>query len=251
MDDRLDTIWKALSDPTRRAVLDLLRNGPMTTGELGDHFPELSRFGVMKHLRVLEEAGLLLSRKEGRTRVNRLNAVPLREVYERWVGKFEDRWAGTLLSLRERVERGTRMQTAEARLAKIEQEITVNAASEAVFRVFVEDTADWFFNGPGQPPCKLEPKLGGLLYQDEGNGAGTVFATITKFKPGKCVAMSGEFCCREACVNNVTFTFEESGAGTLVKLDHRLAGEFDENYVEEFRVGWAEILKAFKAHNEG
>ncbi|MEM9066648.1 MAG: metalloregulator ArsR/SmtB family transcription factor [Planctomycetota bacterium] len=251
MDERLDTTWKALSDPTRRAVLDLLRNGPMTTGELGDHFPELSRFGVMKHLRVLEDAGLLLSRKEGRRRVNRLNAVPLREVYERWVGKFEDKWAGALLGLRRAAERGDHMQTADSRIAKIEQQITIKATPEAVFRAFTEDTEAWFFNGPGQPPCRLEPKLGGMLYQDEGDGAGTVFAMITKFKPGKAIAMSGEFCCREACLNNVTFTFEDADGATLMKLDHRLSGEFDDNYLEEFRVGWEELAGALKTHVEG
>jgi len=248
MDDRLDTIWKALSDPTRRAVLDLLRLGPMTTGELGDHFPELSRFGVMKHLRVLEEAGLLLSRKEGRTRVNRLNAVPLREVYERWVGKFEDKWAGALLGLRRRAEKGIDMaELAPARLERIELEIRIGATPDRVYDLFIHNTPEWFSNGPGQPPCGLEPRLGGLLYQDTGDGAGTVFATITKLQPGRCVAMSGEFCCREACLNNVTFTFEPAGDGTLVKLDHRLAGEFDDNYVEEFRGGWPEPLEGLKA----
>ena len=75
-DDELTPIWKALSDPTRRRILDLLKERPRTTGELCDAFEELSRFAVMKHLAVLEGAELVIVRPHGRERWNHLNTVP-------------------------------------------------------------------------------------------------------------------------------------------------------------------------------
>lgn len=108
MDDssntRFDEVWKALADPTRRGILDELRNGRKTTTQLVACFPEMTRFGVMKHLRVLESANLVVTRKEGRERWNSLNAVPLKMIYERWVSKYEDQWAGSLIRLKEQVE---------------------------------------------------------------------------------------------------------------------------------------------------
>jgi len=102
--DQMDHVWRALGDPTRRSILDRLREGPRTTGELVSAFPEMTRFGVMKHIRVLEEAHLVVHRTEGRTRWNYLNAVPLRLIYERWVSKYENQWANALSNLKEIAE---------------------------------------------------------------------------------------------------------------------------------------------------
>src|SRR5215475_10388416 len=101
MADELDVVWKALSDPTRREILDLLRQGPRTTTEIVDEFPHLTRFGVMKHIDVLRAAGLINTREEGRQRVNSLNAVPIRQIYERWVRRYEEFWADKLLRLKD------------------------------------------------------------------------------------------------------------------------------------------------------
>jgi DNA-binding transcriptional ArsR family regulator len=106
MSDELDAVWKALSDPTRRSILDLLREGARTTTEIVEAFPHLSRFGVMKHIDVLRSANLILTREEGRQRVNSLNAAPIRQIYERWVSPYEELWADNLLRLKEDVEKG-------------------------------------------------------------------------------------------------------------------------------------------------
>jgi len=102
----LDAVWKALSDPTRRAILDLLRRGPRTTTTIVEAFPHLTRFGVMKHIDVLREADLINTREEGRQRVNSLNAVPIRQIYERWVSRYQEFWADRLLRLQEDVQAG-------------------------------------------------------------------------------------------------------------------------------------------------
>ena len=102
--DDLDPVWKALSDVTRRAILDLLRDRPRTTTEIVEAFPHLSRFGVMKHLDVLRQAQLVSTRDAGRRRVNSLNVVPIRQIYERWVGPFQELWTGELLRIKEIAE---------------------------------------------------------------------------------------------------------------------------------------------------
>lgn len=103
----LDAVWKALSDPTRRAILDLLRARPRTTTEIVERFPKLSRFGVMKHLEVLRQAELVRTREAGRQRVNSLNAVPIRQIYERWVGPFQEFWSSELLRIKDIAETET------------------------------------------------------------------------------------------------------------------------------------------------
>src|ERR1700748_2000953 len=105
MTQDLDQIWKALADETRRTILDFLRSGPKTTTSIVEQFPNLSRFAVMKHLDVLRQAALVLTREEGRQRINSLNAVPIRMIYERWVSSFEGNWASTLLRVKEAAER--------------------------------------------------------------------------------------------------------------------------------------------------
>jgi DNA-binding transcriptional ArsR family regulator len=102
--DPLEPVFKALASPWRRKILDMLREGPLTTSDLHAALPELSRFAVMQHLTVLEEANLIIARREGRQRFNHLNAVPIRQVYERWVSNFEGHWAGALLSLKAMLE---------------------------------------------------------------------------------------------------------------------------------------------------
>ena len=105
MSDDSDQIWKALADPTRRQIPDELRNGSRQTTQLVECFPGLSRFAVMKHLDVLREAGLVQTRSEGRYRWNSLNATPLREILERWIGKYEAFWTNTLLRVKEKARR--------------------------------------------------------------------------------------------------------------------------------------------------
>ncbi|MEM1203770.1 MAG: metalloregulator ArsR/SmtB family transcription factor [Acidobacteriota bacterium] len=98
-----DAVWRALADPTRRRILDRLRAGPLTTGALADLFP-VSRYAVMKHLKVLVDADLVLIERRGRERYNRLNAVPIRAIYRRWIRPFEETSADRLLRLKEHLE---------------------------------------------------------------------------------------------------------------------------------------------------
>ena len=99
-----DLVFKALADPSRRLLLDLLyaRDGRTLTeldGELA-----MTRFGVMKHLRVLEDAGLVVSRKQGREKLHFLNPVPIRQIHDRWIDKYRERQVSALLDLKNELE---------------------------------------------------------------------------------------------------------------------------------------------------
>jgi DNA-binding transcriptional ArsR family regulator len=94
-----DRVFKALAAPTRRALLDELAPGSRTTGELCALHPEMTRFGVMAHLKVLETANLVLVTQEGRIRRRHLNPVPIRQIYERWVRPLAGASAAELTAL--------------------------------------------------------------------------------------------------------------------------------------------------------
>ena len=100
-----DGVWRALANPQRRRILDLLRDGPKTTGVLAEAFGGKSRYAVMQHLGVLEQAGLVVVRREGRQRFNALNPVPIRRIYERWMSAFAEGEAVKLLALERHLER--------------------------------------------------------------------------------------------------------------------------------------------------
>jgi DNA-binding transcriptional ArsR family regulator len=100
-----DAVFRALADPSRRLLLDRLfeRDG-QTLKDLESQL-EMSRIGVMKHLRVLEAAGVVVSRKAGRTRLHYLNPVPIRAIHDRWIGKFTAVRASALLDLKHELEK--------------------------------------------------------------------------------------------------------------------------------------------------
>ena len=100
----IDSIFKALADPTRRAVLDTLAEGPKTTGDLVACFPDLSRTGVMKHLDLLAATGLVLVRREGRQRWNHLNPMPIERIYDRWVSRHVRGLVGAVSRFKDHLE---------------------------------------------------------------------------------------------------------------------------------------------------
>jgi uncharacterized protein YndB with AHSA1/START domain len=101
----MDEVFKALADPTRRSLLDeLFREDGQNLTALQGRLP-MTRFGVMKHLKVLEEAGLVVTRKRGREKLHFLNPVPIRLVHDRWVSKYAEPWAATLSGLKHSLEK--------------------------------------------------------------------------------------------------------------------------------------------------
>src|SRR6266536_935111 len=128
----MDEVFRALGDPTRRSLLDeLFKEDGQTLSALEQRLP-MTRFGVMKHLRVLEEAGLVTTKRRGREKLHFLNPVPIRLVHDRWVSKYAEPWAATLSGLKTRLEDET-MQTVKT-VSWAEGTAPV-AAGTAVFEV--------------------------------------------------------------------------------------------------------------------
>ncbi len=106
-DPAMDAVFRALADPTRRSLLDeLFKQDGQTLSTLEQRLP-MTRFGVMKHLKVLEEAGLVTTKRRGREKLHFLNPVPIRLVHDRWVSKYAEPWASALSGLKKRIEEET------------------------------------------------------------------------------------------------------------------------------------------------
>jgi len=239
--DQLDTVWPALADPTRRRLLDLLRGGPRTTGALCSEF-EMSRFGVMKHLGVLESAGLVVVRRKGRQRFNYLNAVPLRLVYERWVDKYADHWSRSLLDLKQLAEQGARpMKSFE-----IVQELTINAPRAKVWTALTTDIGKWWAFHIGKPGSQIsvDARLGGVFAERWGDGEGALWGTVTFLTLGEKLRLEGALGMSGSGTNKYTYELEDADGGTLLKLTHYAYGLSDDDTDAEsrFTEGWQMLL---------
>jgi uncharacterized protein YndB with AHSA1/START domain len=147
----MDEVFRALADPTRRSLLDeLFKEDGQSLGTLEGRLP-MTRFGVMKHLRVLEEAGLVVTRRRGREKLHFLNPVPIRLVHDRWVSKYAEPWAATLTGLKKRLEEKTMEKVFEIYIKttpeRLWQAITDSEMREKYnFGVGVE--SDWTAGSP-------------------------------------------------------------------------------------------------------
>jgi DNA-binding transcriptional ArsR family regulator len=221
MDGRGD-LWRALASPWRRQLLDLLRAGPMTTGELAAAVPALSRFAVMQHLDVLTEAGVVLVRRRGRYRVNHLNPVPLRRFYERWVPPFADQTAAGLLALQRIVEAPADTQPEgetvadEVRVARVACEITFRTTAEKLFHTMTQNSLAWFPVTYGEERVKqvvFEPRIGGFSYEDWGDGAGHVYCQITHYDPPRAWSTHGRL--MPGLTLDADYEISDAGDGTV------------------------------------
>ena len=140
----MDLVFKALADPTRRRLLDelFLRDG-QTLSDLEDRF-DMTRFGVMKHLRLLEEAGLVVTRRRGREKLHFLNPVPIRLVHDRWVSKYAEPWAATMSELKQRLER----------------------PMEKVFEIYIRTTPDRLWEAITDPQIRAKYNFGAGVQSD-------------------------------------------------------------------------------------
>ncbi len=103
-DEQFDRIFKALSSRTRREIIDLLKDGPCTTGDVCVRFPGLDRCTVMQHLDVLGKAGIVVARRTGRERWNHLDVLPIKMIHDRWIGDYARSSVALLADLRADLE---------------------------------------------------------------------------------------------------------------------------------------------------
>lgn len=134
----MDAVFKALADPTRRALLDaLFAEDGQSLSSLETRF-DITRFGVMKHLRLLEEAGLVVTRRRGREKLHFLNPVPIRLVHDRWVSKYAEPWAAGLSDLKSRLE----------------------SSMEKVFEIYIRTTPERLWEAITDPEIRAKYNFG-------------------------------------------------------------------------------------------
>lgn len=132
----MDPVFRALADPSRRRLLDALRDSDgRTLSELCQVLPNLTRFGVAKHLGVLEDAGLVIARKVGRSKHHYLNAVPIQDIADRWIDRYRARDARMLVDLRDDLEQGVTMTQTTPRFV---QRIHIKAPVDKVWQALVD-----------------------------------------------------------------------------------------------------------------
>jgi uncharacterized protein YndB with AHSA1/START domain/biotin operon repressor len=140
----MDAVFKALADPTRRSLLDeLFHDDGQTLGQLEERF-EMTRFGVMKHLKQLEEAGLVVTMRRGREKLHFLNPVPIRLVHDRWVSKYAEPWAAGLSDLKTRLE----------------------TPMEKVFEIYIRTTPERLWEAITDPEIRRKYNFGARVSSD-------------------------------------------------------------------------------------
>ena len=235
-------LWRALADPTRRRILDLLRDRPRVTGEIAARFP-VSRIAVMRHLEVLSEAGLVTSRKRGRERWHYLNAVPLQKLHQRWAGPAAAGFASALLRLQDTVEAEGRPMEPIRPTIDIALDIEIAGTPAAVFAALTKDIGGWWghpFVTARATSLALDPRLGGLFTERWEDG-GQVIASVTGWAQDEHLALTGSFHTGVG-VGVAVFDLAESATGTLLQFSFRAIGVMDATAAEDKSRGWAELV---------
>src|SRR5678815_2268466 len=142
--DQMDAVFRALADPTRRSLLDeLFKEDGQTLSALERRLP-MTRFGVMKHLKVLEEAGLVVTKRRGREKLHFLNPVPIRLVHDRWVSKYAEPWAAALSGLKHELEK----------------------PMEKVFEIYIKTTPERLWDAITDPTIRAKYNFGSGCVSD-------------------------------------------------------------------------------------
>jgi uncharacterized protein YndB with AHSA1/START domain/DNA-binding transcriptional ArsR family regulator len=154
----MDVVFKALADPTRRSLLDeLFKNDGQTLTQLEERLP-MTRFGVMKHLKLLEEANLVVTRRRGREKLHFLNVIPIRLLHDRWINKYTEPWASSLTNLKHALE---------------------NRTMEKIYEIYIKTTPERLWHAITDPVARAKYNFGVLVTSDwtkgshfEGKGGG-------------------------------------------------------------------------------
>ncbi|WP_028272005.1 ArsR/SmtB family transcription factor [Arthrobacter sp. UNC362MFTsu5.1] len=232
----MDAVFKALADATRRDLLDeLFRNDGQTLHALEAHF-DMTRYGVMKHLRILEEAGLVVTRRRGREKLHFLNPVPIRLVHDRWVSKYAEPWAAGLSDLK------TRLESPMEKIFEIYIKTTPERLWEAITDGEIRSkyqfgsviTSDWT---PGGRFEMGNPKAGELLGEGENLEVDPPRRLVQSMR-----ALWGEDVKAEG-TSRITWEIEPVGDSCRLTVTH---DQLREDANDQLYGGWPMILSGLK-----
>jgi uncharacterized protein YndB with AHSA1/START domain len=207
----------------------------------------------MKHLGILENAGLIIVKREGKRRWNYINAVPLREIYERWVSKYQEQWAESLVGFKRFMEAPGNTEGARGMNDfHFEHKVNIQATPEAVWSGLANDIGKWWSHSFNNGSVSLDPHPGGQFMEQFPDGKdGALYATVTYVEKGKKLSMSGPMGMSAAVFNVMHFTLEPAGDGTVLTLTHRAVGQLDDDLKKGYSEGWVHLLEnGLKQHVE-
>ncbi|CAG4892307.1 ArsR/SmtB family transcription factor [Paraburkholderia saeva] len=240
----MDDVFRALADPTRRSLLDeLFKEDGQTLSALEARLP-MTRFGVMKHLKLLEEAGLVVARRQGREKRHFLNAVPIQLIYDRWVSKYAAPWAATLSELKHQLEDRTMEKVFEIYIKTTPErlwEAIINKEMRAKYTFGLQVSSDWTPGsryeglGGGQPSSDFV--AGSVIVEGENLEVDPPRRLVQSFR-----AMWSDDVKREG-TSRVTWEIEQIKDSCRLTVTH---DELRENANPELYGGWPMVLSGLK-----
>src|SRR5712691_9187144 len=233
----MDDVFRALADPTRRSLLDeLFKQDGQSLSALEGRLP-MTRFGVMKHLRVLEEAGLIVTRRRGREKLHFLNAVPIRLVHDRWVSTYAEPWAATLSGLKQRLEEETMEKVFEIYIKTTPErlwEAITDPDLRAKYSFGIRVSSDWT---PGSSYVGGHPMAEGPLSEGENLEVEPPHRLVQSFR-----ALWGEDVKSEG-TSRVTWEIEQVADSCRLTVTH---DQLREGANDQLYGGWPMILSGLK-----
>ncbi len=232
----MDAVFRALADPTRRSLLDeLFREDGQTLSSLEGRF-EMTRFGVMKHLKQLEEAGLVVTKRQGREKLHYLNPVPIRLVHDRWVSKYAEPWAAGLSDLKQRLEN----------------------PMEKVFEIYIKTTPERLWEAITDPEIRSKYNFGARVESDWSPGSRYEMSARdgsmalgegenVEVDPPRRLVQTARFLWSDDVKNEgtsrITWEIEPVGDSCRLTVTH---DEMREGAYDEIYGGWPMILSGLK-----
>ena len=233
----MDEVFRALADPTRRSLLDeLFKQDGQTLSALEQRLP-MTRFGVMKHLKVLEQANLVVTKRRGREKLHFLNPVPIRLVHDRWVSKYAEPWAATLSGLKKRIEEEVMEKVFEIYIRTTPErlwEAITDSEMRSKYNFGIRASSDWT---PGSRYEMSHPAADGLLGEGENLEVEPPRRLVQSF-----VALWSEEVKREGS-SRVTWEIEPVGSSCRLTVTH---DELREDANGELYGGWPMVLSGLK-----
>src|ERR1700729_3110822 len=231
----MDDVFKAPAAPPRRSLLDeLFKSDGQTLSALEQRLP-MTRFGVMKHLKLLEEAGLVVTRRRGREKLHFLNAIPIRLIHDRWVSKYAERWAAALTNLKYELE---------------------NKTMEKIFEIYIKTTPERLWKAITDKEMRRKYNFGAIVTSDwtpgsrywgVGGGAAIFEGENLEVEPPRQLVQSfralwGEDVKAEG-TSRVTWAIEPVGDSCLLKVTH---DQLPEGANNQLYGGWPMVLSGIK-----
>jgi len=246
---KMDRIFKALSDPSRREILDIVKNKTgITINEITEHF-DFSRFAVMKHLKILEEVELIVPRRKGKFKKLYMNVMPIQLIYDRWISKYSAIWAQSLSSLKLKLEQ-KEVGMSEQNLKHVF--ITyIKASKEKIWDALTngELTRHYYYDSVLRTDLKVGSKIEYVIKDETGKERIAVTGEILELEPNSRLSHSFLFPQNRDPLSRVTFELEE--VDNLVKLT--VIHDQFEKETETYRSvsqGWPLILSGLKTYLE-